>query len=144
YHQRWINYTREFGDVTEDMVIVVEGDDRAIITETLDELGTHLARESDLFKNVLYKVDLSHLREKALQYSSPEQLQAMLTQLDELGPLLKRFNMLTLRSFVRELRLAFARTVGQPPEVTAMMTEPLLHQTALLASSLDEYSRDQR
>src|SRR5438132_8822921 len=64
YHQRWINYTREFGDVTEDMVIVVEGDDPATITQTLDELGTCLERESDLFKNVLYKVDLSHLREK--------------------------------------------------------------------------------
>ena len=93
---------------------------------------------------MLYKVDLSHLREKALQYSSPEQLQAILVQLDELGPLLKRFNMLTLRSFVRELRLAFARTAGQPPEIAAMMTEPLLHQTALLASSLEDYSRDQR
>jgi hopanoid biosynthesis associated RND transporter like protein HpnN len=144
YHQRWINYTREFGDVTEDMVVVVAGDDSATITQALDELGTSLERESDLFKNVLYKVDLSHLREKALQYSSPEQLQALLTQLDEFSPLLKRFNLLTLRSFVRELRLALERAASQPPEIAAMMSEPLLGQVAILAASLDTYARDPR
>jgi hopanoid biosynthesis associated RND transporter like protein HpnN len=144
YHQRWINYTREFGDVTEDMVVVVEGDDTATITQTLDDLGTRLERESDLFKNVLYKVDLSHLREKALQYSSPEQLQMILTQLDEFSPLLKRFNLLTLRSFVRELRLALEKIASQPPEIAAAMTEPLLGQVAILAGSLEAYSRDQR
>ncbi len=144
YHQRWINYTREFGDVTEDMVVVVEGDDPATITQTLDELGTRLASETDLFKNVLYKVDLSHLREKALQYSSPEQLQLILTQLDEFSPLLKRFNMLTLRSFIRELRLALERISSQPPEIAAAMSEPLLGQMAILGGSLEAYSRDQR
>jgi hypothetical protein len=144
YHQRWMSYVREFGDATEDMVVVVEGGDIATIQATLDDLGKRLEGESDLFKNVLYRVDLSHLREKALQYSSPEQLQLILNELDELGPLLKRFNMLTLRAFVRELRLSFARTAGQPAEVAAMMTGPLLQQTALLAASLEEYSRDQR
>src|SRR6185369_7299701 len=28
YHQRWKNYTDEFGDVNEDMVVVVEGSDK--------------------------------------------------------------------------------------------------------------------
>lgn len=144
YHQRWLNYTREFGDVTEDMVVVVEGDDAETIKQVLDDLGRRLERENDLFKNVLYKVDLSHLRQKALQYSSPEQLQLILTQLDEFSPLLKRFNLLTLRSFIRELRLALERSTTQPPEVAALMTEPILRETALLASSLEEYTRDQR
>ena len=144
YHQRWMNYIREFGDATEDMVVVVEASDATTIQQTLDDLGKRLESETDLFQNVLYRVDLSHLREKALQYSSPEQLQMILHQLDELGPLLKRFNMLTLRAFVRELRLAFVRAAAQPPEVAAMMTGPLLQQTVLLASSLEEYSRDQR
>jgi hopanoid biosynthesis associated RND transporter like protein HpnN len=144
YHQRWINYTREFGDVTEDMVVVVEADDAATISEALDDLGTRLERETDLFKNVLYKVDLSHLRQKALQYSSPEQLQMILTQLDEFSPLLKRFNLLTLRSFVRELRLALEKISSQPPEIAAAMSEPLLGQVAILTGSLEAYSRDQR
>ena len=65
YHQRWLNYTREFGDVTEDMVVVVEAEDSATIQRAVDELGRRLEGETELFKNVLYKVDLSHLREKA-------------------------------------------------------------------------------
>jgi hopanoid biosynthesis associated RND transporter like protein HpnN len=144
YHQRWINYTREFGDVTEDMVVVVEADDAGTIQRTLDDLGRRLEAEEGLFKNVLYKVDLSRLRSKALQYSSPEQLQMILAQLDQLSPLLRRFDLLTLRSFVRELRMTLERAGSQPPEVAAMMTEPLVQQTMLLASSLDEYGRDQR
>ncbi|HEY3964448.1 MAG TPA: MMPL family transporter [Planctomycetaceae bacterium] len=144
YHQRWMNYTREFGDVTEDMVVVIEGDDPAIVTATLDDLGTRLSRETELYKNVLYKVDLSHLRQKALQYSTPEQLQMILMQLDEFSPLLKRFDLLTLRSFIRELRLAIERTASQPPEIAQMAVEPLLGQVAILAGSLEAYSRDQR
>jgi len=144
YHQRWMNYTHEFGDVTEDMVVVVEADDPRTITHALDDLGRRLESETELFKNVLYRVDLSHLREKALQYSSPEQLQQILGQLDEFSVLLKRFDLLTLRSFIRELRQSLERAGSQPPEIAAQMTEPILQQTVLLTSSLEEYTRDQR
>jgi hopanoid biosynthesis associated RND transporter like protein HpnN len=144
YHQRWMNYTREFGDVTEDMVVVVEGEDSAVVTAALDDLGPRLLGETELYKNVLYKVDLSHLRRKALQYSTPEQLQILLMQLDEFSPLLKRFEMLTLRTFIRELRLAVERLAEQPPEMAQMAAEPLFGQLAILTGSLDAYSRDQR
>lgn len=144
YHQRWTNYTHEFGDVTEDMVVVVEGDDAAIITAAIDDLGTRLGDETELFKNVLYKVDLSHLRQKALQYSTPEQLQMILMQLDEFSPLLKNFEMLTLKNFIRELRLALQRAAKQPPDVAQMAMEPLLGQLVILSGSLEAYGRDQR
>jgi hopanoid biosynthesis associated RND transporter like protein HpnN len=144
YHQRWMNYTREFGDVNEDMVVVIEGDDPATIQRATDALGRRLEDETELFQNVLYKVDLSHLREKALQYSSPEQLQMILAQLDQFSAILRRFDMLSLRSFIRDLRFGIQQADGQPPEMAAMMTEPLVQQTALLASSLEEYTRDQR
>src|SRR5262249_43526168 len=117
YHQRWLNYTREFGDVTEDMVVVVEAGDADTIQRTLNDLGRRLEGENELFKNVLYKVDLSHLRQKALQYSSPEQLQAILTQLDEFSPLLRRFHKLTLRTFLHELRIPLEPALSQPPEI---------------------------
>src|SRR5262249_16104737 len=45
---------------------------------------------------------------------------------------------------VRELRLALERAGSQPPEVAAQMTGPILQQTVLLTSSLEEYTRDQR
>jgi hopanoid biosynthesis associated RND transporter like protein HpnN len=144
YHQRWTNYTHEFGDVTEDMVVVVEGEDSSVITAAIDDLGTRLEEETELFKNVLYKVDLSRLRQKALQYSTPEQLQMILMQLDEFSPLLKHFEMLTLKNFVHELRLALSRASKQPPAVAQMAMEPLLGQLAILSGSLEAYGRDQR
>src|SRR5262249_3818920 len=48
YHQRWMNYTREFGDVTEDMVVVVEAPDADTIQRTLDDLGRRLEDEQSL------------------------------------------------------------------------------------------------
>lgn len=142
YHQRWLNYTREFGDVTEDMVVVVEGPDSTSIQRAIDDLGPRVEQESRLFKNVLYKINLSHLRAKALQYSTPEQLQMILTQLDEFSPLLRKFELLTLKGFLKEMRHALERGQGQPAEIVAQMTEPLLQQMALLVSSLDQFARN--
>ncbi|MFN0053352.1 MAG: MMPL family transporter [Planctomycetales bacterium] len=143
YHQRWLNYTREFGDVSEDMVVVVEGPSARTIQQAVDDLGVRLEQEPEHFRNVLYKVDLSRLKSKALQFSSPEQLQMILRQLDEFSPLLRHFELLSLKGFFRELRYALARSQGLPPEQAARMTEPLLQQTILLVSSLDRFSRDQ-
>ncbi len=39
YHQRWMNYTHEFGDVTEDMVVVLEADDPKTITHAARRPG---------------------------------------------------------------------------------------------------------
>jgi len=144
YHQRWMNYTKEFGDVNEDMVVVVEGSDRGAIQRALDDLGPRLEQEPDLFKNVLYKVDLARLRSKSLQYSSPEQLQGVLGQLDEFSPLLRKFDLLTLRGLFREMRHSIERLQGAPPEMAAQATEPLLRQTSLLVSSMAHYAADQR
>ncbi len=58
--------------------------------------------------------------------------------------LLKRFDLLTLRGFIRELRQSLERAGSQPPEIAAQMTGPILQQTVLLTSSLEEYTRDQR
>ncbi|MSR56177.1 MAG: hypothetical protein EXS05_00650 [Planctomycetaceae bacterium] len=142
YHQRWLNYTREFGDVTEDMVVVVEGSDAADIGRAIDELGPRIEHETRLFKNVLYKVDLSGLRQKALQYSSPEQLQLILSQLDEFSPLLRRFDQLTLRGLLRELRLAIPPQPEQAEKVAPQLIESLLQHLSLILASLERFAQD--
>ncbi|MGQ0636890.1 MAG: MMPL family transporter [Planctomycetaceae bacterium] len=144
YHQRWLNYTREFGDVSEDMVVVVEGSDRETIKRAMDDLGPRIERESALFQNVLYRVDLGRLRAKALQYSSPEQLDQVLLQLDEFSPLLRNFDLLTLRSLVREMRLKLEESQRQPDEIAGQIVEPFVRQTGLLLASLGQFARDRR
>jgi hypothetical protein len=135
YHQRWLNYTREFGDVTEDIVVVVEAEEAARIERVLEDLGPRVEREAHLFKDVLYKVDLSRLRAKALQYSSPRQLESIVTRLDELGPLLQRFQLLTLGSTARELRLALMQASAHPQAAA-----PIVAQVARLAESLERFA----
>lgn len=144
YQQRWLNYTREFGDVTEDMVVVVEGTDARAIRAAMDDLGPRLQKESELFRNVLYKVDLAPLRSKALQYSSPAQLDLILKQLDEFSPLLKKFELLTLRNFFREMRFKLEAASRQPEQFAGPVTAAILHQTTSLVTSFEQFAHDPR
>ncbi len=80
FHKRWIEYTQTFGD-SSDIVVIIEGAKPAPIEEALEDLGVRLARESDLFTNILYKADTKKLEQKGLQYFPPEHLAAGLNRL---------------------------------------------------------------
>lgn len=88
FHQRWLSYTESFGDASE-IVVVVEGPTPAVIKHTLDLLGGRLGQESDVFQSVLYKVQPGVLREKGLQYLSPQQLEAGLARLAAYIPVVR-------------------------------------------------------
>lgn len=104
YHQRWLAFTKDFGEIA-DMVVVVEGPDPETIEHTLDDLGAQLEREPENFTDVLFKVDTSNLRHKGLQYLSPDQLETLLTRLEDFGPVLKgRWNLLNLNRIYQGLR----------------------------------------
>ena len=73
YNRRWLEYTKEFGD-KEDVVVVVEGDDRDRIVPALDEMCRQLERRNDLFGAVMHETDAPKLRAKGLYYLKPDQL----------------------------------------------------------------------
>jgi hopanoid biosynthesis associated RND transporter like protein HpnN len=81
YQKRWNAYAKTFGDVTEDLVVVVEADDRRAIIKAVNDLGPRVERETDFFKNVLYRIDLRPLAAKGLQFLSTEELQKLVTKL---------------------------------------------------------------
>lgn len=85
FHKRWIEYTESFGD-SSDIVVVVEGESPQPIQKVLDDLGARLAREPELFTNILYKADTSALRRKGLQYFPPQALAAGLNRLTDYQP----------------------------------------------------------
>ena len=87
FHQRWLTYTESFGDAS-DVVVVVEGESAGPITAAIDDVGLRLRAEPKLFTNVLDKVEPGRIREKALQYLSPGQLETGLDRLDQYGPVL--------------------------------------------------------
>src|SRR6478672_10316825 len=65
YQKRWKAYLQEFGD-DDDMVVVVQGHDRALMEKGLDQLAGQIEQHPDLFDRLFYKVDLRSLHNRAL------------------------------------------------------------------------------
>lgn len=105
YQQRWNNYLAEFGD-DDDMVVVVQGQDREAMRAALESVAAGIQRQPERFDRLFYKVDLRHLRARALLYLDDAEIaaiQANLTDMDLLlavGPLAWRG--LGLNSLLRE------------------------------------------
>jgi len=57
FHRRWLEYARKFPD-TSDLVVVVQGEDPGRVREALERLGQRVESRGELFRNVLYRIDL--------------------------------------------------------------------------------------
>ena len=89
FHQRWLKYTKEFGEA-EDVVIVVEGKSRQAIAPVVREIADRLSREKRFFYSVFHDdLDLSPLQAKGLHYLPLSSVEAIDRMLDELSPVLQ-------------------------------------------------------
>ena len=86
YNRLWIEYINEFGDA-DDVVVVVEGEDRRQVVPVLEEISAALAREDRLFRAILHEVDLSRIRSKGLHYLGESELLTIERFLDEVEPI---------------------------------------------------------
>jgi len=87
YNRLWVDYIDEFGE-EDDVVVVVEGDDREQVVGVLEELSTALGQEQRLFRAVLHGVDLSKIRRKVLYFLQWEQLLAIEHFLGKVDPMI--------------------------------------------------------
>jgi hopanoid biosynthesis associated RND transporter like protein HpnN len=76
YLKRWQTFVAEFGD-DDDMVVVVEGEDRQHMQQALETLAGRLEQNPRLFDRVFYKVDLRDLRKRALLFLPTDQIKAI-------------------------------------------------------------------
>ena len=88
YNRRWIEYINEFGD-EDDVVVVVEGQNRDSVVPVLDELSEAIKRQDHLFHAVFHKVDRSKLRGKGLHYLKPADLAGIERFLDKVEPIVR-------------------------------------------------------
>lgn len=87
--ESWNDYTKTFGGDSELIVLVKTKDpDEKQIRKVLDQLADRLKREPEYFSGILYKIDQSNLRRKALQYLSPDELRSAIRRVKEYGPVL--------------------------------------------------------
>lgn len=88
YNRLWVEYTNEFGD-EDDAVVVVEGPDRDTVVPVLEEVSTALGREDRLFKAILHGVDLQRIRAKGLYFLSNEELTQVEKLVSETAPIVE-------------------------------------------------------
>ncbi len=88
YYQRWLKYTKEFGD-DEDLVAVVEGNNREQMIAALDEIARRVTAEPALFDRLNYKVDLRPLQNRSLLYLPTDQLRSIQDHLKNMSMLLE-------------------------------------------------------
>ena len=137
FYQRWLHYTKSFGE-SDDIVIVVEGKQTELITQALEEIGSRLKAHPDLFASVLYKVEPGALREKGLQYLSPELLTSGLERLDEFRPILNgQWDLITLSGVVTRLHSQISRFKKQPEAQTELLFHANILMTSLLKTLRD-------
>ena len=138
FHQRWLNYTRSFGE-SSDLVVVVESDEPETIKHTLDRMGQRLREHPELFSNILYKVEPGELPEKGLQYLPPKSLAVGLDRLDDYRPIVAgRWDLVRLESLIPLLRYQLQDLQKRDPQNLG----GLLHHADRLAESLARFAED--
>jgi hopanoid biosynthesis associated RND transporter like protein HpnN len=73
YLKRWRQYVAEFGE-DDDMVVAVQGSDRAAMERVLDELAGEIDKHPDAFERLFYKADLTSLHSRALLFLPTDQI----------------------------------------------------------------------
>jgi hopanoid biosynthesis associated RND transporter like protein HpnN len=108
--QRWQRYLDAFGS-DDDLVVVAEGADREKMKAALDAVAERLKQRPDLFDRVFHKVDLGHVRDRALFHLPPDQLEAIAARLGRMSLLLGpagpvAWRMLSVQSLLGNAALA--------------------------------------
>jgi hopanoid biosynthesis associated RND transporter like protein HpnN len=118
YQERWQRYVAEFGD-DDDIVVVVQGGDRPRMRQALDHIAAQVEVHRAEFERLFYKVDLRHLRNRALLFLSTDEIRVIrdniksMRMLLDLGPL--SWGSLTLAQLLHEAQSRLGRVQpGQP------------------------------
>jgi hopanoid biosynthesis associated RND transporter like protein HpnN len=87
HQRRWQAFVAEFGE-DDDVVVVVEGADRARMRQAIEAVAAGVRRHPELFDRLFYKVDLRHLKNRALLYLPTREVRKIHRQVEGMAPLL--------------------------------------------------------
>jgi uncharacterized protein len=141
YNKRWLEYTKEFGD-KEDVVVVVEGAAADAVSPVLDEITAAIVREGPAFNAVLGHIDLSKIRGKGLYYLKTADLAAIDGFLTKLDPVLRGdWSQLTLTNMAGWMDPGASGGAQQQPQAAAQ--DQLTQMCESLQAALGEGARYQ-
>jgi hopanoid biosynthesis associated RND transporter like protein HpnN len=103
YHKNYLKFKDEFPN-PDDLVVVVESENREKNRQFVERLGAKLDRQTNLFAGVFYKGDLKLMGPKALLFLTEEELKGLRQTFAEYRPFLIQFtqatNLITLFDLV--------------------------------------------
>jgi hopanoid biosynthesis associated RND transporter like protein HpnN len=145
YNRRWLEYTKEFGD-KEDVVVLVEGDTPQKAIAALDDVCDGLTKQKDLFGAVLHQIDGSKLRSKGLYYlditsANPREinLQYIVELLHWAEPVLKGdWSQLSLGGLASQMDAAMGGGTASQQKMLAAMGAELPHMAQGLKAALEQ------
>lgn len=133
YHQRWLKYVEEFGE-QEDVVVVVQGEQREAIIPVLDDVVREISAQPKYFQAVLHEVDLTKLRDKGLYYLSPQELHTIEGFLRDVEPIVRGgWEWLSPGAMATGM---CARLQGAPPDQLQQSMTAAQEKLAQIAESL--------
>jgi len=88
FQQDYQAYRAAFGD-QEEIAVVIEGADPALVSRFSDALYARLSQEKRLFLEVLYPGGMPYFRQNGLLFMSLDELKAMRSTLEMAGPVLQ-------------------------------------------------------
>ncbi len=139
FAQTWKQYADTFG-AESDLLVVIQtpSANGMLIQSAIDNLGARLAREPELFGNVLSRVDLTAMREKALLFLTPEQVQRTASRVQQYDQVVQGQNWELIRAetLANTLRKKIAK--GQQEGLVSDATYRSVQQ---FATSLSSYMR---
>ena len=94
YHQYYLEYQKEF-PMQDDLVVLVESEDKEKNRQFVERLGNRLEAEPDLFADVMYRGDLRMLGQKALLFVPEKDLAELQQTLKDYRPFLEKFSKAT-------------------------------------------------
>jgi hopanoid biosynthesis associated RND transporter like protein HpnN len=94
YHQNLLRYKEEFPP-QDDLVVVVESEDREKNRQFVERLSAKLGAETNLFVNVTYKGNLKMLGSKALLFVPESELTVLKETLADYRPFIQQFTRTT-------------------------------------------------
>lgn len=109
-HRNYLELAKEF-PLQDEMVVVVESENRERNRQFVERLGARLEAETNLFTDVFYKGDLKMLGDKALLFLPEKELIDLRDQLTSFRPFLENFthatNLITFINLLnRQIRTA--------------------------------------
>lgn len=127
YHQIYLEFRRDFSS-EDDLVVVVESEDREKNRQFVERLGRRVEAETNLFTDVFFRGDLKMMGPKALLFLSEKTLDELHETLVQYRPFLQNFAQATnLNSLFRLVNQQFraaqaaeTRTNGAPELIRAI------------------------